>query len=187
MKEGVVFILWISMTILVLGFNRCDNKRRQAVNYRSHDDDCKPDQDYHSRFNNVARLYEGDVSLVRLWNSHCLVVGLGGVGSWTCEALARSGVRTLTLMDMDDICISNVNRQIQALTSTVGKFKAEVIRDRILDINPGAIVNVKLEFMRPSNVDEVIGQNRFDFVIDAADGVTDKAVMRLIILVLLRA
>lgn len=136
---------------------------------------------YQQKFDNVARLYGGYKSLQRLWNSHCLIIGLGGVGSWSCEALARSGVREFTLIDMDDICVSNINRQIQCLTSTVGKFKAEVLKDRILDINPDAIVHVSLDFVRPHNVDSIIFLNgseypHFDFVIDAADGVSDKAV-----------
>lgn len=119
-------------------------------------------------------------------------IGLGGVGSWVVEALARSGIGKITLFDMDDICVSNINRQIIAQTSTVGKFKAEVLKARILDINPTANVTVHLEFLRPENVldylSESISSNdsnittelakrkkKFDFVVDAADGVSDKA------------
>ena len=162
-------------------------------------DDGVPSEEYITRFRNVARLYDDPLSLQRLWNSECLVIGLGGVGmrnfcntdlkynalntigSWTVEALARSGIRGFTLVDMDDICISNINRQIQCLTSTVGKFKADVLKERILEINPDAKVTTMLTFVRPDNVDEIIFKNGtdqpfYDFVIDAADGVSDKAV-----------
>ena len=82
--------------------------------------------DYKQRFNNVARLYPDavDRTLTKLMNARVLVVGLGGVGSWVVEALARSGIGHFTLIDMDDICVSNTNRQIHAMTSTVGQFKA---------------------------------------------------------------
>ena len=183
--------------------------------------------DYVQRFTNVARLYENDVNttLLTFRNAHICVVGLGGVGSWCVEALARSGISRFTLIDMDDICISNTNRQIQALTSTVGQFKGEALRNRILDINPYASVEVLLDFLRPTNVDVIVASNiikalptaaltepnaendanmleggddaaatgtdiedmdvpyylsgppKFDFLIDAADGVTDKAFM----------
>jgi len=79
--------------------------------------------DYVTRFKNVGQLYGPD-SLSKLCSSHILVIGLGGVGSWSVEALARSGIESFTLVDADDICTSNVNRQIQALSSTVGKMKA---------------------------------------------------------------
>ena len=84
------------------------------------------EDDYKQRFNNVARLYPDavDRTLNKLKNARVLVVGLGGVGSWVVEALARSGIGHFTLIDMDDICISNTNRQIHAMTSTVGQFKA---------------------------------------------------------------
>lgn len=85
--------------------------------------------DYKQRFNNVARLYPDavDRTLNKLNNARVLVVGLGGVGSWVVEALARSGIGHFTLIDMDDICVSNTNRQIHAMTSTVGQFKAGLI------------------------------------------------------------
>lgn len=185
------------------------------------------EHDYRERFTNVARLYENNVNitLLSLRNAHVCVVGLGGVGSWCVEALARSGISRFTLIDMDDICISNTNRQIQALTSTVGQFKGEALRNRILDINPYAVVEVLLDFLRPTNVDSIVagniiplpgegtdqaeqigsdssvtenddgldtalelssdldvpyflsGPSKFDFLVDAADGVTDKAFM----------
>jgi tRNA A37 threonylcarbamoyladenosine dehydratase len=133
------------------------------------------------RFKNLVRLYSDDDSaklmMKKLSNSHCLIVGLGGVGSWVCEALARSGIGMFTLVDMDDVCISNTNRQLPALSSTIGKFKAEIIRERILDINPEAVVHVKIDFIRPENVHHYIkSASNIDCVIDAADGVADKCV-----------
>ena len=107
--------------------------------------------------------------------AHVCVVGLGGSGSWVVEGLARSGIGKLTLIDLDDICISNTNRQIQALTSTVGQFKAEALRARVLDINPSCEVNVRLEFLRPEGVKELLAANNFTYMVDAADGVSDKA------------
>ena len=200
------------------------------------------EDEYIQRFTNVARLYENNVNstLLSLRNAHVCIVGLGGVGSWCVEALARSGIGRFSLIDMDDICISNTNRQIQALTSTVGQFKGEALRNRILDINPYAKVDVILDFLRPTNVDSIVAGNicntmqtspsqpslpslesgdemtiststvsdtsvnsqslkareeqqkeqdleffpyfldgppKFDFLVDAADGVTDKAFM----------
>ena len=100
-----------------------------------------------------------NTTLLSFRNAHVCVVGLGGVGSWCVEALARSGIGRFSLIDMDDICISNTNRQIQALTSTVGQFKGEALRNRILDINPYAQVEVVLDFLRPTNVDEIVAGN----------------------------
>ena len=119
------------------------------------------EDEYIQRFTNVARLYENNVNttLLSLRNAHVCIVGLGGVGSWCVEALARSGIGRFSLIDMDDICISNTNRQIQALTSTVGQFKGEALRNRILDINPYAKVDVILDFLRPTNVDSIIAGN----------------------------
>lgn len=138
--------------------------------------------DYVARFSNIARLYGPDTMSImeRLSTSSVAVIGLGGVGSWVVEALARSGIGNMTLIDFDDICISNVNRQLPAMSSTVGKFKAEVLKERVLDINPSARVEVVIDFVRPENVDSLLitsttGKKKFDFVVDAADGVSDKA------------
>lgn len=141
--------------------------------------------DYSLRFSNVARLYAPDqavssteLTLQMLREANVCVIGLGGVGSWTVEALSRSGIGQLTLIDMDDICISNTNRQIQAMTSTVGDFKAEYLKARVLDINPHCQVSVVLDFVMQSNVDSILltedGKRKFDFVVEAADGVMDK-------------
>ena len=96
---------------------------RSMINYsvssNQHSVNMEVWDSYKARFGNVAKLYDRDASLYRLWNSSCCVIGLGGVGSWVCEGLIRSGVRSITLIDMDDICISNTNRQLHALSSSV--------------------------------------------------------------------
>eukprot|EP01040_Poterioochromonas_malhamensis_P015773 gene15773-17716_t len=157
-----------------------------------------PEQ-YSLRFKNVARLYQRNqiqVVLQRLYESSVCVVGLGGVGSWVVEALARSGVGRLTLIDLDDICVSNINRQVMAQSSTVGQFKSDALKDRVLEINPDANVTTILDFITSENVEKylinkiimddnsdtsesvrhrVLFEPKFDYVVDAADRVTDKA------------
>ena len=135
-------------------------------------------EDYFLRFSNVARLYGADMdsTLTRLRRARVMVVGLGGVGSWVVEALARSGIGHLVLMDLDDVCVSNVNRQLPAMSSTVGKLKGEVLQHRVKDINPIANVTFIPDFLRPGNVAEVFERlGAIDYVVDCADGVTDKA------------
>lgn len=115
----------------------------------------------------------GEENLMKLKNSRVAVFGVGGVGGFVVEALARAGVGTLDLIDKDEVDITNINRQIVALTSTVGHYKAEVARDRILDINPDAVVNVHNMFYTP----ETAGQfdfTQYDYVVDAIDTVTGK-------------
>ena len=119
------------------------------------------------RFDGTQRLYG------RLfWDKKVTIVGLGGVGSWTAEALARSGVGHLKLIDLDEICSSNCNRQIHALTSTVGQAKAEVLATRCRDISPSISVEPVLEFIDVTNTDLLFPA---DVVIDAVDVVNDKA------------
>jgi tRNA A37 threonylcarbamoyladenosine dehydratase len=125
------------------------------------------------RFGGVARLY-GVVGLRRLQAAHVAVVGLGGVGSWTVEALARSGVGRLTLIDLDHVSESNINRQIHALDSTVGAAKAAVLARRVADINPACVVEVVEDFVDAANVARILPAGRFDFVVDAIDDVRAK-------------
>ena len=94
-----------------------------------------------TRLAGIARLY-GDVGLSFFQQSHVAVVGIGGVGAWVVEALARTGIGELTLIDLDEICASNINRQVHALTETVGQSKTAVMAARILSINPACQVNV---------------------------------------------
>lgn len=109
----------------------------------------------------------------RLRNAHVAVFGIGGVGGYVCEALARSGVGTLGLIDNDVVSLSNLNRQIIALHSTVGQFKTDVMRDRILDINPDADVRVFHQFLLPENADEFPFAD-YDYIVDAVDTVSAK-------------
>lgn len=96
------------------------------------------------------------------------VVGLGGVGSWSVEALARSGVGALTLVDLDEVCVTNINRQIHALTDTVGRSKAELLAERVLAINPDCKVHVVRKFFSAATADEILGGG-FDVVLDTID------------------
>lgn len=136
---------------------------------------CSPLDDEHARrFGGLDRLY-GDGSRMALHRSHVAVVGVGGVGSWAAEALARSGVGNLTLIDFDHIAISNVNRQIQALDSTMGEAKVLALEARIRDINPDGRVTVIEDFLSPDNLLKLVPAGGFDAVIDACDEARVKA------------
>lgn len=139
------------------------------------DDSMALDEGYRQRFASLGELYGGSTALSRLQAARVCVIGLGGVGSWAVEALARSGIGHFTLIDMDDVCVSNINRQLVAQSSTVGRLKADVLRERILDINPSAAVRTICDFVRPENIHTLLDEVAVDYVIDAADGVTDKA------------
>jgi tRNA A37 threonylcarbamoyladenosine dehydratase len=128
---------------------------------------------YGVRFGGIRRLYSSD-GLERLRQAHVCVIGLGGVGSWAVEALARSGVGALTLVDMDDICVSNVNRQIHAIDSEIHKPKASVLAARVETINPACVVTVHRAFFVQANAGKILDA-RFDFVLDAIDAVREKA------------
>lgn len=132
---------------------------------------------YFQRFSGIARLY-GESALASFARAHICVIGIGGVGSWVAESLARSGVGQITLIDMDDVCVTNTNRQIHALTTTIGKAKTAVMADRILQINPECIVNEIDDFINVDNVSDYLGSKqlpRYDYIIDAIDSVRDKA------------
>lgn len=115
----------------------------------------------------------GEEGLKRLKNSKVAIFGIGGVGSFAAEGLARSGVGNFVLVDDDTICLTNINRQIHALTSTVGKPKVEVMKDRILDINPDAKVETHMELYNAKSADRLLSDS-YSFVIDAIDMVTAK-------------
>ena len=110
----------------------------------------------------------------KLKNANVLVVGLGGVGSFAAEFLARAGVGNLTIVDGDTVDITNVNRQLPALHSTVGKNKVEVVAERILDINPEVQLVPINEFLSPERMDEMLENNKFDYVLDCIDSVSPK-------------
>lgn len=101
-----------------------------------------------------TQLLLGEEAMDKLKNSRVAVFGVGGVGGYVCEALARSGVGTFDLIDDDKVCLTNLNRQIIATRKTVGKYKVEVMKERILDINPDAQVNVHQCFFLPENADD---------------------------------
>jgi tRNA A37 threonylcarbamoyladenosine dehydratase len=132
--------------------------------------------DFERRFGGIARLY-GERALERFRAAHVCVIGVGGVGSWIVEALARSAVGRLTLIDLDNVAESNINRQIQALSSTIGMPKIEALKQRIALINPYCEVELVEDFIDPDNIPEMIGSGRFDYVVDAIDSVKAKAAL----------
>lgn len=133
------------------------------------------DADLQRRFGGLERLY-GVAGAARIRAAHVAVVGVGGVGSWTAEALARSGVGTLTLIDLDNVAESNINRQIHALTDTVGKAKVDAMRERIAQINPACVVHCIEDFVEPANWPAILPAG-VDAVIDACDQVKAKLAM----------
>lgn len=120
-----------------------------------------------------TQLLLGSEAMEKLAHSRVAVFGVGGVGGYVCEALARSGVGAFDLIDDDKVCLTNINRQIIATRKTIGKYKAEVMRERILDINPSADIRVYKCFFLPENADE-FPFDEYDYVVDAVDTVTAK-------------
>jgi len=120
-----------------------------------------------------TELLLGPEAMSKLSEARVAVFGIGGVGGYVCEALVRSGIGHFDLIDDDKVCLTNLNRQIIATRSTVGKYKAEVMRDRILDINPNAQVTVHKCFFLPDNANE-FPFDEYDYVVDAVDTVTAK-------------
>ncbi|HQV76858.1 MAG TPA: tRNA threonylcarbamoyladenosine dehydratase [Chitinophagales bacterium] len=116
----------------------------------------------------------GDEALEKLNNSHVLVVGLGGVGSYAAEFIARSGIGTMTIVDGDVVDPSNRNRQLPALASTHGISKADWMATRLKDINPELKLNVIKEFLTPEKAYEIVNQFEYDYIIDAIDSITPK-------------
>ncbi len=127
------------------------------------------------RFGGLERLY-GVAGAQRIRAAHVAVVGVGGVGSWAVEALARSGVGRLTLIDLDHVAESNINRQIHALESTLGQAKVQAMRERIAQINPDCVVQCIEEFVEPGNWPGLLPAG-VDAVIDACDQVRAKTAM----------
>ena len=115
----------------------------------------------------------GEDGIEKLRNSRVIVFGVGGVGSYTVEALARSGVGQITMVDFDEISESNINRQLHSLRSTIGKSKIDVMKDRILDINPDCKVELVKRLVY-DDIDEVLGNNKYDFIVDAIDVIGSK-------------
>jgi len=135
----------------------------------------QPTAQSEARFNGIVRLF-GAAGTERLRHAHVAIIGLGGVGSWGVEALARSGVGKLTLVDLDDVCISNTNRQLHALTGTFGRPKVEVMAERVRAIHPDCQVHARQEFFLKSNAGEILA-DRFDCVFDAIDQLAMKCLL----------
>ncbi len=131
--------------------------------------------DYEVRFGGLRRLFAAD-GLERLRRAHVCVVGLGGVGSWAAEALARSGIGALTMVDLDDVCVSNVSRQLHALSGEIGRPKVEVMARRIRDINPECAVHARHAFFTAANAGDIL-RTRFDYVLDAVDRPAKKCLL----------
>jgi tRNA A37 threonylcarbamoyladenosine dehydratase len=144
------------------------------------------DDDLHwFRFAGIGRLYEDQdtpeqVVLDRLKSATVAVVGMGGIGSWTAEALSRSGIGNLVLVDLDDICISNTNRQLHTLSTNVGSLKTEVMKERLVGINPYSNITLIHDFVMLDNVEDIMQRFKdlhVDVVIDAIDGQSEKTAL----------
>lgn len=134
-----------------------------------------PNNDHELRFSGIGRLFSNDEMasrdvLSRLKTANVIVVGLGGVGSWATEMLCRSGIGRLALIDLDEICISNINRQLHALSSSVGKMKIDEMKHRLWDINPKCNVTLVYDFMDANNVHSIIRDLQPTALLDAIDG-----------------
>lgn len=130
------------------------------------------------RFSSLQRLY-GEKATFQLAHAHVFIAGIGGVGSWVAEALARSGVGKLTLVDLDHIAESNINRQIHALSSTLGKAKIVAMAERIYEINPLCKVNLIDDFIEKHNIETYLTQYDADVLLDCTDQVKAKIAMLL--------
>lgn len=126
------------------------------------------------RFGGIERLF-GKEALSQLQGAHVAIVGVGGVGCWAAEMLARSGVGKITLIDADELCVTNINRQIHALDSTVGKSKVQVMAERIKDINSDCKVTCHEQFFMASTADELLID--YDYLVDAIDSVKHKVLL----------
>lgn len=126
----------------------------------------------HRRFDRMGRLV-GDEMMKKLFNTHVMVIGLGGVGSWAAESLARSGVGRITIIDFDEICITNANRQLHALQGLVGQKKSHVMAERLKKINPQAKVEALPLFYNAETSEQILSLNP-DYIVDAIDNLTAK-------------
>lgn len=132
-----------------------------------------PPQDYFDRFSGIARLY-GQEAFDRIRSAHLCVIGIGGVGSWTAEALARTGVAKLTLVDLDEVCVTNVNRQLPALDGQIGRFKIEAVAERLRKINPHLEVVEEMAFFTENTAARLLAPG-YGGIVDAIDNVKQKA------------
>ncbi|MBC7691999.1 MAG: tRNA threonylcarbamoyladenosine dehydratase [Methylotenera sp.] len=126
----------------------------------------------HRRFDRMGRLI-GDVKMKKLMDSHVMIIGLGGVGSWAAEMIVRSGVGRVTIVDFDEICVTNFNRQLHAVQGMVGQQKADVLAERFRKINPQSQIVSIAKFYNADSCEEIFA-DRPDYVIDAIDNITAK-------------
>lgn len=131
--------------------------------------------DSETRFGGIKRLY-GAEGLQRLQNAHVAVIGVGGVGSWAVEALARSAIGSLTLVDLDEVCVSNINRQLPALDGEIGSPKIEVLARRARLINPQTRIETRQEFFTAETADSILS-TPYTYVLDAIDVLDNKALL----------
>lgn len=127
------------------------------------------------RFGGIQRLY-GKASIEKFQRAHVCVVGIGGIGSWCVEALARSGIGQITMIDLDEICISNINRQLHAMDGEIGRQKTSAMASRVKAINPDCQVMCKETFFSERNAEEILNSG-FDYLIDAIDHVREKSLL----------
>lgn len=132
--------------------------------------------DFQRRFGGIERLY-GAPALARFQRAHICVIGVGGVGSWVVEALARSAIGRISMIDLDNLAESNINRQIHALSATLGQAKVTALAQRIAQINPSCQVTEIEDFVTPENVAQMLGRHGYDYVIDAIDEVAAKTAL----------
>lgn len=135
--------------------------------------DVTPNDEYERRFAGTAKVY-GDTAFAQYEQAHVMVIGIGGVGSWAVEALARSGIGTMTLVDIDVLVASNVNRQLPALTDTFGHGKIDVMAERCQQINPQIIIHKIDDFLTSANVKTLIDTCKPDIILDCIDDVKAK-------------
>ena len=129
-----------------------------------------------NNFTTRTSLIVGDEGIEKLRNSNVIVFGVGGVGSFAAEAIVRAGVGNITIVDFDDVDITNINRQLPALHSTVGKLKVEVMKERLLDINPDLNIKAIANKYNKETTDEILVED-YDYVVDAIDMVTSKILL----------
>ena len=168
---------------LAFPFHSLKTSRPSSILLSSNEDDHDA-KSYELRFGGVGRLYANEKlsstdALQRVSEATVAVIGIGGVGSWVAESLCRSGVGNIILIDLDDICISNSNRQLHATSSYVGKMKVDVMRDRLLDINPTVNVTTIMDFINEENAEDVVRMMlpELTCLVDAIDGKREKAAL----------
>lgn len=126
-------------------------------------------------FEGIKNLY-GNEGFQKIQQSHFLIIGIGGIGSWICESLIRSGATEITMVDLDDICISNTNRQVHTLHNNIGKMKVDAMKQRLLEINPNIKVHCIHNFFSESTQDSILNKP-YDFVFDAIDSLKSKCIL----------